>query len=70
MLVGLGKGATIRGQVPDFNLELAMSDISSSDIEMLTRELNLKETTPTTLNALYVSFKHDWFARFRDMSRE
>jgi hypothetical protein len=32
-VVGLGAGATIRGQVPDFNLEIAMSDISSSDIE-------------------------------------
>ena len=52
MRVGLGAGATIRGQAPDFNLEIAMSDIYSADIEMLTRELNLKETTPTTLNAL------------------
>ncbi len=69
-IVGLGSGATIRGQVPDFNLEISTGDISTADIETLTRELNLKETTPTTLNALYGSFKHDWFARFRDMSRE
>jgi hypothetical protein len=69
-VVGLGAGATIRGQVPDFNLELAMSDISSSDIEMLTRELNLKETTPTTLNALYTSFRADWFRHFKEMNRD
>jgi len=69
-VVGLGGGATIRGQTPDFNLELAMSDIWSSDIEMLTRELNLKETTPTTLNALYTSFREDWFKRFKEMNRE
>ena len=69
-VVGLGGGATIRGQSPDFNLELAMSDISSSDIEMLTRELNLKETTPTTLNALYMSFGENWFATFRAMTRD
>ncbi len=69
-VVGLGAGATIRGQVPDFNLELAMSDISSYDIEMLTRELNLKETTPTTLNALYTSFREDWFKRFKEMNRD
>jgi hypothetical protein len=37
---------------------------------MLSRELNLKETTPTTLNALYTSFKSDWFARFKAMNRE
>ncbi|MGE5777569.1 MAG: helicase HerA domain-containing protein, partial [Chloroflexota bacterium] len=52
-VVGLGAGGTIRGHTPDFNLELAMDDISTSDIETLARELNLKETTPTTLNALY-----------------
>jgi uncharacterized protein len=69
-VVGLGGGATIRGQAPDFNLEIAMSDISSSDIEMLTRELNLKETTPTTLNALHTSFRDDWFKRFKDMNRD
>src|SRR5258706_1988233 len=69
-VVGLGAGGTIRVQVPDFNLELAMSDISSSDIEMLTRELNLKETTATTLNALSTSFRDDWFKRFKEMNRD
>jgi hypothetical protein len=69
-VVGLGAGATIRGQVPDFNLEIATGDISTADIETLGRELNLKETTPTTLNALFGSFKNDWFARFKAMNRE
>src|SRR6266498_2773501 len=69
-VVGLGAGGTIRGQVPDFNLEIATDDISTSDIETLSRELNLKETTPTTLNALYASFKNEWFASFRSMNRE
>ncbi|MFZ5858564.1 MAG: ATP-binding protein [Chloroflexota bacterium] len=69
-VVGLGAGATIRGQVPDFNLEIAMSDISSADIEMLTRELNLKETTPTTLNALWMTFRENWFAAFSRMTRD
>jgi uncharacterized protein len=69
-VVGLGGGATIRGATPDFNLEIAMSDISSSDVEMLSRELNLKETTPTTLNALYMSFREDWFKHFKAMNRD
>ncbi len=55
---------------PDFNLEIGMSDISSSDIEMLSRELNLRDTTPTVLNALYNTFREDWFAAFRKMTRE
>jgi hypothetical protein len=67
-VVGLGRGAQIRGQTPDFNLEIAMSDIQPDDIELLTRELNLKETTPTTLDALASTFgREGWFNAFRDM---
>jgi DNA helicase HerA-like ATPase len=69
-VVGLGQGAQIRTQVPDFNLEIAMSDITAADIELLTRELNLRETTPTTLHALYQSFGRDWFKEFRDLNRD
>lgn len=69
-VVGLGAGSTIRGQVPDFNLEISTDDISTADIETLARELNLKETTPTTLNALYSSFRHEWFTQFKAMNRE
>ena len=67
-VVGLGQGATIRNHAPDFNLEIAMRDIRPEDIELLTRELNLKETTPTTLEALESSLRRDeWFFSFRAM---
>jgi DNA helicase HerA-like ATPase len=66
-VVGLGRGATIRGQAPDFNLEIAESDILPGDIEMLTRELNLKETTPVTLEALFHQFGTSWLNEFRQM---
>lgn len=67
-IVGLGQGAMIRGQPPDFNLEIAMSDVQPQDIELLARELNLRETTPTTLDALMASFgPQRWFAAFREM---
>jgi DNA helicase HerA-like ATPase len=67
-VVGLGQGAVIRNQPPDFNLEIAMSDIQTQDIELLTRELNLRETTPTTLDALVASFgPQRWFSQFRSM---
>ncbi|GAB4532564.1 MAG: DUF87 domain-containing protein [Anaerolineales bacterium] len=69
-IVGLGAGADIRGKQPDFNLEIPMRAISPEDIEMLTRELNLKETTPTTLAALAHTFGERWFARFKRMNRE
>jgi hypothetical protein len=66
-VVGLGAGTTIRTKSPDFNLDIAMADITSADIELLTRELNLKETTPTTLDALYTEFRQGWFSAFRQM---
>lgn len=67
-LVGLGSHTMIRGQTPDFNLEIPMSAITPEDIELLTRELNLKETTPTTLEALVTTFGRDnWFNTFRKM---
>jgi hypothetical protein len=67
-VVGLGANAQIRGQNPDFNLEIPSADIQPADIELLTRELNLKETTPTTLEALRASLGRDaWFREFREM---
>ena len=70
-VVGLGKGAKIRDHVPDFNLEIAESDILPEDIELLTQELNLKETTPTVLDALASQFKRDgWFNAFRRMRNQ
>ncbi|MDX9990901.1 MAG: ATP-binding protein [Anaerolineales bacterium] len=69
-VVGVGGGATIRGQVPSFNLEIPMRDVSTGDVETLSRELNLRETTPTVLNALFTCFRTDWFAQFRAMNRE
>jgi hypothetical protein len=65
-VVGLGQGAQIRGKTPDFNLEIAMRDIQPEDIELLTRELNLRETTPTTLDALVATFGKDrWYKEFK-----
>jgi hypothetical protein len=66
-LVGLGRGSDFRGTQADFNLEIAERDIEPGDIEMLTRELNLKETTPTTLAALEREFGADWFHQFREL---
>ncbi|MEI7989850.1 MAG: ATP-binding protein [Chloroflexota bacterium] len=67
-VVGLGSNAQIRNNTPDFNLQIAMSDIQAEDVELLTRELNLKETTPTTLDALVNSFGRDgWFKTFKEM---
>ncbi len=66
-MVGLGRGATIRGATPDYTLEIAESDITPEDVLMLSQELNLRETTPTTLEALRNTFHNDWFHEFKHM---
>lgn len=67
-MVGLGRDSQVRGVTPDFHLEIAEKDITPADIEMLTRELNLRETTPTTLSALVHDFGlSNWFREFRCM---
>jgi energy-coupling factor transporter ATP-binding protein EcfA2 len=67
-VVALGAGALIRGLAPDFTLEIDEKDIQPGDIEMLMRELNLKETTSTTLDALVSDFGPErWFKAFREM---
>lgn len=67
-VAGLGRKSTIRGKAPDFAIEIGMREIRPVDIELLTTELNLKETTPTTLEALVTSFgAENWFREFRQM---
>ena len=67
-VVGLGRDTKIRNHMPDFHLEINESDIQPEDIELLTRELNLRETTPTTLEALVQYFGPDkWFHEFGEM---
>lgn len=65
-IVGLGRGkdAMYQGMTPDINLEIAMSDIHTGDIEILSQELHLRETTPATLAALFARFGENWFREF------
>ncbi len=63
-VAALGKGATVRGQNPDFTLELALDDFEVSDISFLASTLKLTDTAASTLNALARSFGRGWFARF------
>ncbi|MFN3741616.1 MAG: ATP-binding protein [Anaerolineales bacterium] len=69
-VVGLGAGSLIRNQPPDFHLELAYTDVRTEDIELLSRELNLRETAPTVLAALEKSFGENWLLEFKKMNRE
>ena len=66
-MVGLGRNATIRGERPDYTLEVAEKDITPEDVLLLSQELNLRDTTATTLDALRSSFHSDWFHEFKKM---
>jgi len=69
-IVGLGATATIRSCAPDFNLVLGYADILPQDVELLSRALNLKETTVTVLEALAQRFgSSGWFGAFKRMRR-
>jgi DNA helicase HerA-like ATPase len=64
-VAALGRGAVVRGHVPDFTLELALSDFTPGDIRLLAGVLNLTDTADVTLNALVRDFgAAKWFARF------
>jgi uncharacterized protein len=70
-IVGLGGGAEIRGVSPDFNLILSCSDIMPEDIEMLSGELNLRDTTAATMDALVQKFgRENWFKAFKEMEHD
>jgi Predicted ATPase len=67
VVVGLGAKTTIRGSAPDLTLEIPMNEIMPADIELLTEELGLKETTATSLDALYKDYGSSWFSAFKKM---
>ncbi len=67
-VVGLGRSSTIRGKTPNYHLEISEADIQPQDIELLSNELNLRDTTATTLEALIHSFgAQHWFHEFKAM---
>lgn len=67
-VIALGSGSDVRRNSPDFHLELEEADIQPGDIEILIQELNLKETTSATLDALIHDFSPSkWFHAFKAM---
>ncbi len=68
-VVGLGRNSTIRGKTPSYHLEVNEADIQPQDIELLSNELNLRDTTSTTLEALIHSFgSQRWYHEFKAMT--
>lgn len=63
----LGNSTDIHGIQPDFDLVFDYSDITAEDILMLSRELNLRETTAATLSTLETEFHEKWLKEFMEM---
>lgn len=66
-VAALGKDATVRGNTPDFTLEIGLQDFRISDIRLLADALNLTDTAEVTLNALFRAFGSDWFGEFMQL---
>ena len=52
-VAALGAGAMVRGNTPDFTLELAYRDFTTEDIGLLASALRLTDTASITLRALW-----------------
>lgn len=67
-VAALGAGATVRGNTPDFTLELGVKDITRADVLLLGEALDLNESAAVVLNELENSFRQDWFSRFMQLT--
>lgn len=67
VVAGLGKGMMIGANKVDLDLIFRYRDVEPRDVEMLYAELNLRDTTGTTLHQLWNSFRGEWFERFMNM---
>lgn len=63
-IAALGSGARVRGNQPDFTLELATGDFRTADILLLAETLDLNDTAMVVLSALERAFQKDWLAEF------
>lgn len=63
-VAALGKGAKVRGNTPDFTLELAYTDFEPEDIGLMAAVLSLNDTATITLHALVRDFGREWLSKF------
>ena len=63
---GLGTGSMVNGEKA-IDLLISQQDIQAQDILLLTKELNLRETTSSTIAALVREKGEKWFSFFMDL---
>ena len=63
-IAALGANATVRGNTPDFTLEIGVKDLTVTDILLLTEALGLNESAAVVLNELENTFRDAWLSEF------
>ena len=63
-VAGLGAGARVRGNSPDFTLEIAYEDFTSDDMALLASALKLTDVASVVLSALVRTYGKDWLANY------
>lgn len=66
-VAGLGAGARVRGNSPDFTLEIAYSDFTSSDMSLLASALKLTDVASVVMGALFRAFGRNWLYEFMQL---
>ena len=66
-VAGLGAGARVRGNSPDFTLEIAYSDFTSADMALLASALKLTDVASVVMGALFRAFGKNWLYEFMQL---
>ncbi|MFT5193837.1 MAG: hypothetical protein ACI9EW_001422 [Cellvibrionaceae bacterium] len=66
-VAGLGAGARVRGNSPDFTLEIAYSDFTSADMSLLAAVLKLTDVASVVMGALFRAFGKNWLFEFMQL---
>jgi DNA helicase HerA-like ATPase len=66
-IAALGKTSQVRGNSPDFTLELGMKELRISDIMLLAEALSLTDKAADVLGALWREFHENWFIEFMEL---
>ncbi len=63
-VAGLGAGARVRGNSPDFTLEIGYKDFTSEDLALLASALKLTDVASVVLSGLIRAFGSDWLKEY------
>ncbi len=66
-VAGLGAGARVRGNSPDFTLEIAYSDFTEADMALLASALKLTDVASVVMSGLFRAFGKNWLFEYMQL---